>query len=163
MSTDNPVIIAEVTRRDLSGTPTSGHTIVSVPRPSVIAMTTRYYEKAVNAATQVTIEAEHDEIATAITALLAISTAHCPAVTQIILTDSDQGDWLTFDSVTCPTHATKCPAQTALSTGDTEDFASHIYTGHLAYAREELHLTDGPAPHTYAIDTTHVAELTATY
>lgn len=92
----------------------------------------------VQALAQATIAAERDEMHVAIIHLVEVLTAHCPAITTIHLEESDQGEWLEYDTATCTSHdADTCPAHSDQARDEAWQFAPHIYISQLGHLVDE--------------------------
>jgi len=77
---------------------------------------------------EATREATLDEMEVALEYAIDTLTDTCPAVTSITMSDSDQGDCLCIDDVTCGTHArAQCPAQALVESEPYAEYGYHLY------------------------------------
>jgi hypothetical protein len=92
---------------------------------------------------QDTITAERDEMHYAIAYLADTLNEFCQGVTAIHLEPSDQGDWLTYNTVTCTTHTdpADCPATSEDAHDAAWEFPPHIYLTQIGHLVDEFDFT----------------------
>lgn len=86
---------------------------------------------------EATREATLDEMEVALEYAIDTLNEMCPAVTSITMSDSDQGDHLWFDEVTCAAHTREaCPAQALIDSDPYAEYAYHLYASQVNWLVE---------------------------